>query len=253
MSSRNRGYVNARNRGILLLFLWLLKAISYPFKVTRMKSARIALSTAIAAAVVFSGNGLAGTYKWVDSEGKTHYGDRPPPGARAQKLELRSKSHVEAEQKLRDLVERSNRAVEARLEKRRRAASEKANRDGLQAARAEECSTLRRNLDVFENVSGAYRPGAAGTDDRHYLSDEERKAEIQKVRSQIAERCGDPDDAAAQEQAREARINAKRCKAEREGLEKLLKSKRSTKSDIAFQREAIAVFCEGATPSNLRY
>ncbi|MEC5398010.1 DUF4124 domain-containing protein [Uliginosibacterium sp. H1] len=41
----------------------------------------------LAAALLTAGSVQAQTYKWVDAQGRTHYGDSPPPGVRARVVE----------------------------------------------------------------------------------------------------------------------------------------------------------------------
>lgn len=60
---------------------------------TRRRAERVvALAAALALALAFAGPATAQVYKWVDSAGKVHYGDKPPEDAKKQELKLQVQS-----------------------------------------------------------------------------------------------------------------------------------------------------------------
>ena len=51
------------------------------------------MRTLLVLAVMLAGSAAAQVYKWTDSSGKTHYGDRPPEDAKKQELKIHIPSY----------------------------------------------------------------------------------------------------------------------------------------------------------------
>jgi len=131
----------------------------------------------------------AGVYRWVDGEGRTHFGDRPPPEAAAEQLALpRSRTQpagpsaseaerAEARRKLLDYYD------DKRSEE--KAAEEQAGRE--RAAREAACLQARQALRRYTATGRIFKPTSDGG--RAYLGAEERDALIQALESQAAQVC----------------------------------------------------------------
>lgn len=61
------------------------------------------------ACLMFVGDAVADTYKWIDEEGTVHYGDCPPVKYEAQKIEP---APVPCEEEVRDAQERLKKLIE---------------------------------------------------------------------------------------------------------------------------------------------
>ncbi|MEO8005212.1 MAG: glutaredoxin family protein [Betaproteobacteria bacterium] len=53
---------------------------------------KLPIACLVSMLLVAAGLAVADMYKWVDESGKTHYTDSPPPGKKAQKLDLKINS-----------------------------------------------------------------------------------------------------------------------------------------------------------------
>ncbi len=126
----------------------------------------------------------AQVYRWVDGEGKVHYGERPPSGAKASPVEDKiatppgtAKPKADAAQQERDFQRR-------RIEREQQEAREQRSAEkGKQA-----CERERSRLATLRNA----RRVTAGVDDkgdRRYLSDAERADSIRTQEDAVARAC----------------------------------------------------------------
>ena len=139
---------------------------------------------AILALTMVATPATADVYKWVDAEGKVHYGDRPPSsGQESQSLSLTPPPGRDGEQR-----ERSRRqrrlldAFEAERAEQGEAEAAEAKRE-----RAHRCEQARRALVNFERANIVYTTEDNGT--RTYLSDEERRRAAADTRAWIRRHC----------------------------------------------------------------
>ena len=133
-----------------------------------------------------SAGASAEVYKWIDSQGKVHYGDRrPAEGTRADTLELRPAPTRDAE-----LAERAfmrQRLLDAFEAEREEEAQSEAQ---VRAAKRElemRCARLESQLTRFERASIVYTEDERG--ERKYMSDGERREALADARDWIAEHC----------------------------------------------------------------
>lgn len=126
----------------------------------------------------------AQVYRWVDEQGKVHYGERPPGGTRASPVEDKiatppgtAKPKTDAAQQERDFQRR-------RIEREQQEAREqKAGEKSKQA-----CERERSRLATLRSA----RRVTAGVDDkgdRRYLSDAERADSIRTQEDAVARAC----------------------------------------------------------------
>ncbi|MGD9603577.1 MAG: DUF4124 domain-containing protein [Gammaproteobacteria bacterium] len=161
--------------------------------------------------VLVATGGLAGaeTYRWRDAQGQQHFGDTPPPGVSAERIDVQpaptpldpdeAARRVEA---LRARERSLNDATEA--ERARRAAADAAAADAA-VVRAQRCEDARWALSaldsgrpVYRDEEGRYRvkrppgQGDAYTGAREYLDDATRAQELAAARSRVEQFCGAP-------------------------------------------------------------
>lgn len=130
----------------------------------------------------------AGVYKWVDEQGRVHYGERPPARTQAQEMQLRESppgaSPEEDEAARREHEQRLLRAFdEERVQKREQ---EQKSREE-QAKRERNCVLARDRLRRFQSASSLYDLDAQGN--RRTLSDAERAASEQRAQQDVARWC----------------------------------------------------------------
>lgn len=128
----------------------------------------------------------ASVYKWTDENGVTHFGDRQPTGAKAERVNVRSGTSSDAagnkqspQERLQDMQDRQ----EGEAEKRQETAVEEARRKQREA----NCATARSNLDVIDRNARIRIEEDGG---QRYLSEEEiaeKRAEFERI---AEENCG---------------------------------------------------------------
>jgi len=132
--------------------------------------------------LLLPGLAAAEIYRWVDGEGRVHFGQRPAaPGA--EQIEVKPQV-VERDPATRERLERSERFYDARRQEQAQAAAAAAER---RAKRDQECGELRRRLAQIPEGRRYYRSEANG--ERSYYSDEQLDAARRQLRDQVAERC----------------------------------------------------------------
>lgn len=150
---------------------------------------RNALLITALAALITSGTAVASEiYKWTDSDGNVHYGDRPTGEAPVERLAIVSRSTDNSV-----VQERLQARAEARAAARQVAAEapKEMTREEIraeQAKRQERCLEYRGKLETFEQSARLYREDEAG--EREYLEEDEIQAARSRVEQQIKEYCG---------------------------------------------------------------
>jgi hypothetical protein len=141
----------------------------------------------LAIAMVVAAPAFAGTmYKWKDEKGVTHFSEDPPPGGKAEKIDVRPvppSSIPPPPPRPQDL---RTREIELRQ---KREGKERDEQKAQQAARQREerCLRAQRNLDVLQRQRPVYSVDKQGN--RVYVEDQQRAAEIEDTRKAIAENC----------------------------------------------------------------
>ncbi len=139
---------------------------------------------AVLCALLAAAAAHAQIYRWVDEQGKVHYGGRPPGGAKASPVEstapappAAARPKADASQQERDFQRR--RMEREQQEAREQRAAEKAKQD---------CQRERERLATLRTA----RRVTAGVDakgDRRYLSDAERTDAIAGQEAAVARAC----------------------------------------------------------------
>lgn len=134
----------------------------------------------------------AEVYRWVDEQGRVHFGDRAPQQVESQKLDYpesvpaaRTQSDEQAEAERQERVKRLVRTLEEeRLEKEKVAAETKAKEEELEQACIRFANRLKRmdqaNLIYDENEDGSIR----------YYSDDEADHFRASLRQKYEDKCG---------------------------------------------------------------
>ncbi len=122
----------------------------------------------------------AQVYKWVDKDGKVHFGDQPLEQVEVSKVEIKSTDNSykstgsnkwQQEYREKQQVKRVESEEQAQKDKKRQQA----------------CEGYKRNLHTLNKVGRIVSLDADGN--RHYISDDERKAKTKKLKKDIKTYC----------------------------------------------------------------
>lgn len=128
----------------------------------------------------------AGVYKWVDANGQTHFGDRPPAQAASSEVTVDARpAEVDAtarqrHQKMTEFLEQQQAEREVR-----QAADAKAEKAAEE--RAELCRTLRARLKYLASVSTFYNLNDQG--ERVFVSEAENARIREDFREKVRRQC----------------------------------------------------------------
>lgn len=131
----------------------------------------------------------AGVYKWVDANGQTHFGDRPPAQAASSEVKVNSApASVDAgarerHQKMTEFLDQQQEEREAR-----QAANAKAEQKAEK--QAEQCKKLRARLKFLASVSTFYNINDQG--ERVYVNEAENTQIREDFRAKVRKTCGNP-------------------------------------------------------------
>lgn len=137
--------------------------------------------------VLFSISANAGVYRWVDADGNTHFGDRPPANASSREVKVQAPevrndaSAQERQQRMRDFLSEQQKERETRQ-------ADQAKFAEQQAKKAELCIRMRAELKNLARVSTFYRLDENG--DRVYVTEEQNEQVRKDFRKKVKEACG---------------------------------------------------------------
>lgn len=129
----------------------------------------------------------AGTYRWVDENGQTHFGDRPPAGAASDEVKVDTApagsdaAARERQQRMNDFLEQSEKERAERNEA-------KAREEAMAAQQEARCEALQGRLKYLKSVSRLYRVNNEG--ERVYVDDEENERLRREFQAKVREECG---------------------------------------------------------------
>jgi hypothetical protein len=129
----------------------------------------------------------AGVYKWTDSLGQVHYGDRPDAvsGAEEVKVDGKASSGIAVDDESRD--EKRQRLLDVMQEDRHDKQQQREKERLEQEKRQRRCVSLKDRLRRAESATGVYRLDRDGN--RVFLSDQGRKQSENNLRAQIDKYC----------------------------------------------------------------
>lgn len=149
----------------------------------------------VIAALAFSAGAAAQMYKWKDSNGRTRYGDVPPPGVDATPLGGRTSAPppppaaepAKAEATKAEKPLSPEEAFRKRQEE-RKAAEDKAAQERTQAqAKHQNCERAQSQLRMLQSGMRVSTVNAAG--ERTFIDDQQRAQEIQRAQKSVADWC----------------------------------------------------------------
>ncbi len=126
----------------------------------------------------------AEVYKWVDSAGRVHFGDRPPPGNHKA---LGSPAATTTDPHLAERRRKQRRLLEAMQQEQdeKRAAEERAERQ--QTSRHRECARARHQLEMVDRHGRVYELDAAG--ERRYWNAQTRERQRARLSTYLEAHC----------------------------------------------------------------
>ena len=167
----------------------------------------------------------AQVYKWVDEKGQVHFGDCPPADCEMEEMALPqgpSDEEIEAAQEeLRKTLESRKSSDEAQQEQQRKDWSEEYAGDLRESENFKRCVEARYQVAVLERRGRAFKLDRNWT--RIYLEDEDRPAEISRLKKRIKTHCGTAAESVKKQNIRVAEMKKAlniRCVAARERLHK---------------------------------
>ncbi|MHA7810779.1 MAG: DUF4124 domain-containing protein [Marinobacter adhaerens] len=129
----------------------------------------------------------AGVYKWVDANGQTHFGDRPPAQAASSEVEVKA-APASVDAGARERHQKMTEFLEQQQEERetRQAANAKAEEKAQK--QAELCRKLRARLKFLASVSTFYNINDQG--ERVYVNEAENTQIREDFRAKVRKTCG---------------------------------------------------------------
>ncbi|WP_254795524.1 DUF4124 domain-containing protein [Atopomonas hussainii] len=124
-------------------------------------------------------------YRWVDSEGRVHFGERPQ-GSGAQAVDVKPQV-VENDAATRESQERMRQILKAREGERADQRQRQAETAAQNAQQQERCSELRGELENIARGGNFYRYDESGQ--RQYYSQEEIAAAKQRMQDNYQRYC----------------------------------------------------------------
>jgi hypothetical protein len=148
---------------------------------------------AVVLALALSAAAQAQLYKWVDSEGRIHYTDKPPPAGASGEKKLtvpKSPTAPVAAPAEEGQAAGPKSYAEKEMEYRKRKAEEEQSRQRAQAEEQENqqrCQSARQQLRTHEEAGRIYSMDDKG--ERVYVDDETRRRNIEQAQQDIAKYC----------------------------------------------------------------
>jgi hypothetical protein len=137
--------------------------------------------------LLYSCGAFAGVYKWVDEQGRIHYGDRPFQED-AQRFELAPAPHAGVTKDRIERDRRRQRLLEVYREERQQKQAEEQRRKRERLARREKCRQAKQFQRRLQGSTAVYVRDEGG--ERRYLEPQERERLTQKNRTDIDRFCG---------------------------------------------------------------
>ncbi|WP_029133678.1 DUF4124 domain-containing protein [Sedimenticola selenatireducens] len=140
--------------------------------------------------VVWLDSAHAAVYRWVDADGRTQFGDRPPPDRSAEQVQIRQQPVPDeagapmSDQQRRELRQKMLDAYREEREEKRQAREQ---RVAEEARRKMACARAKDRVREYETAAGLYELQPDGS--RRYLSDEEFRASLRRARDEVKRNC----------------------------------------------------------------
>jgi hypothetical protein len=135
----------------------------------------------------FSATLNADIYRWVDDQGRTHFGDRPSPQVASQKLQTESASG-EAGASTQERQQRIKTFIEQKQRERERQQAARAKAEQSEAKQIKYCKKLRSRLKYMESISTFYDLNEQG--ERVFVSEAENTKIRERFAAKVRAACG---------------------------------------------------------------
>ena len=129
----------------------------------------------------------AGVYKWVDANGQTHFGDRPPVQAASSEVTVKA-APASVDAGARERHQRMTEFLEQQQEEREARQSANAKAEEKAEKQAELCRKLRARLKFLASVSTFYNINDQG--ERVYVNEAENAQIREDFRAKVRKTCG---------------------------------------------------------------
>ena len=130
----------------------------------------------------------AGVYKWVDEQGKVHFGDRPPQQQDAEKIDMPEvKPSATPAVSDRERLRRQRKLVDALREEREIKEKQKQALEEKRQKQEKYCTRLKARVMDSERINRFYRYDENG--ERQYYSDQEADKLRQRLKDKYASDC----------------------------------------------------------------
>lgn len=131
---------------------------------------------------------VAGVYKWVDKDGKVHFGDQPPTEAK-QKSEFKAANKPPAVSAPATPVNLSEQDAEFRKRQIEKSEKEKkgAEAERLKGEKEERCRKMKSAVDEMASGYRMYDYDKSGQ--RYYLDDSQRAKALDEAKSNYNKEC----------------------------------------------------------------
>jgi len=123
-------------------------------------------------------------YKWVDEQGKTHYGDKPVENAQQMEVDITAKGHINTGQRRED---KRKKLINAYAEDRARKTEEKKKRKEKKAKNEHKCVVSKDRLRRYERARYLYDLDSNGS--RVVIPDAARQKSTEALRQQVKKYC----------------------------------------------------------------
>jgi len=129
----------------------------------------------------------AGIYRWVDEDGKVHFGERPPADAsNSDEVVIRNQAPV-PEPANADRKQQRERYLEQRQREKNERKEKAAKKRREKKQREKRCVYARNKLAEYQEHGVLYE--RLPNNERRYLSKQEREQEIAKARQEVGRWC----------------------------------------------------------------
>lgn len=143
------------------------------------------------ALIVWSAMASAVVYKWTDTDGKVHFGDRPPDGVKAEVVELlgsRQPSPAPPPPPSARPAATPGAATSTAGNASAKAAAQQVDPDAAAAARSAQCDAAQARLKQLTEGRHLFKTGTNG--EREYLTSDQINTERADASAEIAQVCG---------------------------------------------------------------
>lgn len=129
----------------------------------------------------------AQVYKWVDENGRVHYGEKPPEGVKSSEVSVKSAPSAAPPETSQTWKEKDAEFQRRKIEREQKEQASEAERKRLAEARRRDCANARGELDILTRGGGVYRTDEKG--ERLYLQESQRAARIEAAKKHIESSC----------------------------------------------------------------